>query len=400
MKKRVDVSPSIEMWRAYEYFDGGHMYHPAVYESGGGPEGVEHVWADDSMWTIDTPETPNSILCLLHYSSWKGERLMLDLRNASMTVSLKSENLKLHGARCYFWIHTYAPTSTRWHYVAKPLLIPSGEWSAPQTIDLSATEEGWHRSFSLDKEQVVSLPEALNCCASYGFSFVGFSEKVTGKIMLADFRLTSEVESCWPYSLGKENRHKWLTVSGRQKRQLSVDDGTTDPLEKGPDNRARESLITLAGDFCVLNNTVPFCYLAFVRAADATNGHALQGAYFVFRHSHDLELQGGHIAFFVEHAPSGTRFAYRYIFDESITNSAHLYDGILRVDTSNWLRLTGEAPLQSVLAGREGEYGYDHFGFMIIGMRDVPIGSWSLNGFSLAGAEVEMVESSACRLGR
>ena len=47
----------------------------------------------------------------------------------------------------------------------------------------------WHRSWSLDPRNAVPLGRLLGQVASYGFSFVGFSSEVTGRLCLDEFQI-------------------------------------------------------------------------------------------------------------------------------------------------------------------------------------------------------------------
>ncbi len=80
-----------------------------------------YVWADDSQWRIDTPESPNSILAFIIYRSWVNAP-PLDLREAEVSVYLRGDHLDLKGAQCYFWALDQE-IGTRWHYVSQPLTV-------------------------------------------------------------------------------------------------------------------------------------------------------------------------------------------------------------------------------------------------------------------------------------
>ena len=59
----------------------------------------------------------------------------------------------------------------------QPLTISEGKWGAKQTIVLKNDEKLWHKSWSRYPDKPASLDEVLATCDSYGFSFVGFSER-------------------------------------------------------------------------------------------------------------------------------------------------------------------------------------------------------------------------------
>src|SRR5687768_8855791 len=61
-------------WQAYDYnggvAGGGNVFYPLNWEKAGGVNNSGYVWADDSQWRIDTPESPNSILAFIVYRKW------------------------------------------------------------------------------------------------------------------------------------------------------------------------------------------------------------------------------------------------------------------------------------------------------------------------------------------
>ena len=95
----------------------------------------------------------------------------------------RGDDLDLKGAECYFWVHS---GGTRWHYTGRPLKIHHGEWGPPEHFVLVNDESLWHRSWAPSR---ASLDALLKNSASYGFSFVGFSEEVTGKLSMDQFEL-------------------------------------------------------------------------------------------------------------------------------------------------------------------------------------------------------------------
>ena len=60
------------------------------------------------------------------------------------------------------------------------------KWGPPEHFVLVNDESLWHRSWAPSK---TSLNDLLKNSASYGFSFVGFSEEVTGKISMDQFEV-------------------------------------------------------------------------------------------------------------------------------------------------------------------------------------------------------------------
>jgi hypothetical protein len=94
-----------EGWCSYDYHasivaDGVNIFILATHSVDGGPEGAGCVWADHRRWSADTPESPLSILPLLHYRSWV-DADPIDLHNAEMTAWLRGDNLQMDGASCF-----------------------------------------------------------------------------------------------------------------------------------------------------------------------------------------------------------------------------------------------------------------------------------------------------------
>ena len=193
-----------ESWQIYDYNGGSggeNVFFLTSWENGGGVGNSGYIWADDSRWRIDTPEDPHSVLPLILYHRWVAldaeeagsnktprptgfrEEEAIDLRGAEVLVHLRGDGLDLKGARCYFWVHT---RGTRWHYTGRPLRIYEGEWGPPERFVLVNDESQWHRSWAPSGH---SLDALLKESASYGFSFVGFSEEVTGKLSMDQFEL-------------------------------------------------------------------------------------------------------------------------------------------------------------------------------------------------------------------
>ena len=195
-----------ESWQVYDYnggiAGGGNVFFLPTWEKTGGVGDSGYIWADDSRWRIDTPEDPHSILPFLLYHRWvaldaqepprkpdtpratgfvKGDAL--DLREAEVSVRLRGDNLDLKGAHCLFWVHH---GSTRWHYTGHRLKIHQGTWGPEERFVLHNDEAQWHRSWDPGQN---SLDEVLKISYSYGFSFVGFSEEVTGKFSMDEFRI-------------------------------------------------------------------------------------------------------------------------------------------------------------------------------------------------------------------
>ena len=195
-----------ESWQIYDYnggiAGGGNVFFLASWEKTGGVGDSGYIWADDSRWRIDTPEDPHSILAFILYHTWvvldarepareteaprptvyvKGDEL--DLREAVVSVRLRGDALDLKGAYCYFWAHR---SGTRWHYTGRPLKVRQGAWGPEERFVLHNDKAQWHRSWARSQG---SLDDTLKNSDSYGLSFVGFSEEVTGKFSLDEFRI-------------------------------------------------------------------------------------------------------------------------------------------------------------------------------------------------------------------
>jgi hypothetical protein len=186
-----DFNKGREGWQVYDYnggkAGGGNVFFPATWEQTGGVGNSGYIWADDSRWRIDTPESPHSILAFILYRSWVGGK-PLDLRGAKVSVYLRGDGLDLKGAKCLFWAFGDAK-GTRWHCKGQPMRVAEGRWGEEQSIVLRNEEKLWHRSWSRRPDKPASLDEVLSACDSYGFSFVGFSEEVTGKFAMDELRI-------------------------------------------------------------------------------------------------------------------------------------------------------------------------------------------------------------------
>ena len=179
-----------EGWCSYDYHasmvaDGINIFVLATCAAQGGVDNGAYIWTDHRRWSADTPERPLSILPLLIYRSWIGAD-PIDLRRAEVSVYLRGDDLRLDGAQCFFWV--VAP-NTRWHYTAQPLSIGDGDWSGANRFALAVDEDQWHRSWSADPAKPTSLEQTLSEAVSYGFSFVGFSSEVTGKLSMSKFAI-------------------------------------------------------------------------------------------------------------------------------------------------------------------------------------------------------------------
>jgi len=180
-----------EGWQTYDYnggiAGGGNVFYPLHWEKSGGVGNTGHVWADDSQWRIDTPESPNSILAFIIYRKWLNGSA-LDLREAQVSVSLRGDGMNLKGARCYFWALDQE-IGTPWHYTSQPLEVTQSRWGKPLRFRLNNKESLWHRSWARTPSNPASLDEVLRTCDSYGFSFLNFSGEVTGKFSMDELEI-------------------------------------------------------------------------------------------------------------------------------------------------------------------------------------------------------------------
>lgn len=197
-----------EGWQIYDYDGGqsGNVFYPVTWENSGGVGNSGYVWGDDSRWRIDTPENPDSILSFIVYRSWVGES-SLDLRDAELSFYLRGDNLDLKGGNIYFWVLNSEPYGHRWHLTSEPLQITEGAWGAKQTVTLFNDPTKWHRSWTRSPLVPGTINDILSNVESYGFSFVGFSEEVTGKFSMDELELRA------PISLPQPGVFRWQTSS-------------------------------------------------------------------------------------------------------------------------------------------------------------------------------------------
>lgn len=180
-----------QSWCSYDYHasivsGGTNVFILTTWSREGGPDGGPCVWTDHTRWSADTPERPLSILPLIFYRSWI-DAGPVDLRRARLSVCLRGDGLQLDGARCTFWVYGLG---TRWHLTGHPVEIATDQWETPVVVTLTTDEAQWHRSWSSDPNAPAPLNEVLADCASYGFAFTGFTSEVSGRLSMADFRLT------------------------------------------------------------------------------------------------------------------------------------------------------------------------------------------------------------------
>lgn len=376
-----NVAPPLDSWKSYEYFEGGHVYRDARYYSMDGPEGRPCVWVDDSLWTIDTPENPHSILFLIHYRHWD-KQPPLDLRDAEVRFRLRGDDLVRHGAHCHFWVVTYAPKATRWHYVGQDIPISDGSWGEEVSLRLTPDPTRWHRSFAVDRLNPQALDPTLAICFSYGFSFVGFSEKVAGRVALADFRLLQEVDVSWPFVFdGRQGAGVWLTMSDAYTCAVPI--AMPERIAAGVSalNGEGGPGLYVRGDYRLLGEPFRFVYLVTALTAETTGGRDLRQAMVMVRQAAlDFDAREGKVCFFVEHTASDTRWVLKVPIEHRDNRP---WSAILTTDPAFWGRLSGSLALEEVLAGGNGAAGYNSFGFMLTGAKGMPSGTWGMTQFSI-----------------
>ena len=207
---------SREGWRIYDYNGGkpggGNVFFPATWEKSGGVEDSGYIWADDSKWRVDVPEQPHSILPFIIYRDWVDGKA-LDIRGAKLSVFLRGDKLDLKGARCLFWAFN-RKRGTRYHYTGEALKVSAGEWGRKQTIVLKNETKLWHASWSRMPDKPATLDEVLRECDSYGVSFVGFSDEVTGRFAMDELVIEgSQPETSAGWKDGKRYEIEGLRVS-------------------------------------------------------------------------------------------------------------------------------------------------------------------------------------------
>lgn len=90
---RNTFNNSYDNWYSYHYRENLYynVFYPATFEyKGGAEDNSGYIFTDDSRWSIDFPECPNSVLALLTYARWSNNDVY-DLRNAEISLYLRGE---------------------------------------------------------------------------------------------------------------------------------------------------------------------------------------------------------------------------------------------------------------------------------------------------------------------
>ena len=180
-----------EGWCSYDYHRsvvdrGVNVFILTVWERSGGVGGTGYVWSNETRWSVDTPESPMSVLPFIIYRSWVGLE-PVDLVDAEVSVYLRGDGLELDGAACYFWVHG---RGGRWHFNSRPLDIGYGEWnSEPNVFTLRSNEALWYRSWAAGLDDPPPLDDILSQCDGYGFSFVGFGQEPRGRLSMDELEI-------------------------------------------------------------------------------------------------------------------------------------------------------------------------------------------------------------------
>jgi hypothetical protein len=181
--------PPMEGWYSYDYQAGviGDTAENVFFRTVKKEDGS--VWADSTRWSIDTPESPESVLALIRYERWDfadgvvetsgaGAR---DLRGQCATFELRGDKLALHGGIADFWVMS-STYGVRWHTTV-PLTVTDNEWSR-NVVRFDGSD--WRRSWSRNGRGV-ALDSVLANANSYGIGFVKFDGEPSGAIGLRGF---------------------------------------------------------------------------------------------------------------------------------------------------------------------------------------------------------------------
>lgn len=177
----------MEGWYVYDYQAGTdvepavNVHRPAVRAGGA-------VWANHRQWSIDDPETPDSVLALIRYERWGqdayGAQSLAtsgrDLRGGCVRFELNTDALELEGGRLTFWVMS-SFRGQRWHTGIDPR---GGGW---QQVTVRPENAVWHNSWRYHPSDRPSLDHVLEQANSYGIGIVGFDGEPTGRLGMCDF---------------------------------------------------------------------------------------------------------------------------------------------------------------------------------------------------------------------
>lgn len=176
-------------WYAYDYragLDGiapsGNVFQAAV------PVGDE-VWTNHYQWSIDDPETPDSVLALIREEQWvtKDHQVATssvpgpNLHGTCVTFELRGGKLDLHGGQATLWVVS-GHERQRWH--TGPFDV-TAEW-VRHSIPVDEVE--WRMSFKDGADVEPDLDAVLGSANSYGIAFVGFDQEPTGRLGMRGWR--------------------------------------------------------------------------------------------------------------------------------------------------------------------------------------------------------------------
>lgn len=176
-------------WYAYDYQAGldvepaVNVFRPAV------PSGDER-WVNYRQWSIDTPETPDSVLALVRYDQWDTSGGVVatvgssgpDLRGRCVTFELRGDHLDLHGGWVTFWVMSTFE-GQRWH---TRLPAVTDEWGRV-TVDIDRAD--WHNSWRYHPADPPALDAVLAQANSFGVGFVGFDQEPGGMLGMRGFEI-------------------------------------------------------------------------------------------------------------------------------------------------------------------------------------------------------------------
>jgi len=181
-----------DYWISYDYNADRatyeNVFYAASWASQGGSDGGGFIFADDSRWRIDTPETPALVFPLAIRSEWLDPRYNhLDFDGHTASFDLKATNLDLKGGQAYLYVYD---THGRVVKFDQPLLIENGLWVHNQVTIGSLNDDAWDVTF-LPNPGLIDATKI----ASWGIAFAGFTEEPTGILALDQFSIVATAPS-------------------------------------------------------------------------------------------------------------------------------------------------------------------------------------------------------------